>query len=850
MKDKAQAISIPDLQLFRDVFNASPIGIAVENLEGQPLFVNPAFCSMLGYSEEEVRDKHCVDFSPPEDAEKDWALFQQLRAGSIDHYQLEKRYFRRDGSSVWGSLSVSLLNGRSSPLVLAMVQDITEKKTAEEARFRLAAVVESSDDAIVSKTPEGIILSWNKGAQRIYGYTEGEVVGKTITILVPTELAEEENKILERLKAGAQIEHYETTRLSKTGKRINVSLSLSPIKDSSGRTVGISGIARDITERKRAVEALRISEERLRLAQQAAHIGTFEWDIRTGVNTWTPDLEALYGLPPGGFGGTQSAFENLVHPEDLAAVVELIDQSLKTCRPSNGEWRVVWADGSMHWIAGRWQVFKNDSGEPSRMVGINIDITDRKRSEERLREYEKAVEGAEDMIGVIDREYRFLLANRQYLKMRNMTREEVVGHCIPEILGKELFEGVIKPKLDECFRGKVVRYEMKVPYPTVGERDLLISYFPIEGPSGIDRVACILRDITERKRAEEALRISEERLRLAQWAAHIGTFDVNLRTGVDIWQPETEALYGLQPGGFGGTLTAFEDLVHPDDRERIIGLTQEMMRTGQPAEAEWRIVWPDGSVHWIAGRGQVLMDESGKPLRMLGVNIDVTERKHAEDVLSGMTRKLVQAQEQERARIARELHDDINQRLALLTIDLAQLQGDPSEMQSHVQELRQRITEISNDVQALSHELHPSKLEYLGVIAGIRSWCREFSEHQGIEINVKADVASTIPFEIGVTLFRILQEALHNAVKHSGVKRIDVRLSRHPNEVHLTISDAGKGFDIEAARQGRGLGLASMEERVRLVNGTIAFDSKPMGGTIIRVRVPLESDSLLRPKAV
>src|SRR5215472_8322856 len=124
--------SAPDTQLFRDVFNASPIGIAVENLDGEPLFVNRAFCSMLGFSEEELRGKHCVDFSPPEDAEKDWALFQQLRAGSIDHYQLEKRYFRPDGSLVWGRLNVSLLNGRENPLVLAMVEDITEQKRAQE----------------------------------------------------------------------------------------------------------------------------------------------------------------------------------------------------------------------------------------------------------------------------------------------------------------------------------------------------------------------------------------------------------------------------------------------------------------------------------------------------------------------------------------------------------------------------------------------------------------------------------------------------------------------------------------------------------------------------------------------
>src|SRR5246127_4039341 len=259
----------PDIQLFRDVFNASPIGIAVETLEGQPLFVNPAFCSMLGFSEEELRNKHCVDFSPLEDAQKDWALFQQLKAGSIDHYQLEKRYFRRDGSLVWGRLSISLLNSRPSSVVVAMVEEITDKKTAEEA--------------------------------------------------------------------------------------------------------------------------VRASEERLRLAQQIAHVGSFEWNIQTGVNTWTSELEAMYGLQPGTFTGTQTAFENLVHPDDRAGVIKLADVAMKSGQPTQGEWRVVWADGSVHWITGRWQVFLNASGEPSKMMGVNIDVTERKRAEEARLEVNRAL---------------------------------------------------------------------------------------------------------------------------------------------------------------------------------------------------------------------------------------------------------------------------------------------------------------------------------------------------------------------------------------------------------------------------------------------------------------------------
>ena len=348
-------------------------------------------------------------------------------------------------------------------------------------------------------------------------------------------------------------------------------------------------------------------------------------------------------------------------------------------------------------------------------------------------------------------------------------------------------------------------------------------------------------DLTERKQAEEAMRVSEERLRLAQWAAHVGTFDLNLRTGVDVWQPETEALYGLPPGGFGGTLTAFEDLIHPNDRQKIKELSREMMRTGQPAEAQWRVVWPDGSVHWIAGRGQVSMNESGEPVRMLGVNMDVTERKRADETLSQMTRKLVEAQEQERARIGRELHDDINQRLGLLGIELGNLKDHPSEVISRVQELVERTSEIANDVQALSHELHASKLKYLGAVRGLKSWCKEFGQRRGLEIDFSSEVISVLPLDIGICLFRVLQEALHNAVKHSGTKRIEVQLKEDSNEVSLIIHDSGKGFDVTAAMQGHGLGLTSMKERVRLVNGAITIHSNGRDGTTIHASVPLSS---------
>jgi signal transduction histidine kinase len=205
-----------------------------------------------------------------------------------------------------------------------------------------------------------------------------------------------------------------------------------------------------------------------------------------------------------------------------------------------------------------------------------------------------------------------------------------------------------------------------------------------------------------------------------------------------------------------------------------------------------------------------------------------------------MTRKLIEAQEQERARIGRELHDDINQRLAMLAVELEHLEDDPSDVPRLARELRTRTAEISSDVQALSHELHSSKLEYLGVVGGIKSWCKEFGERQKIAVDFRSDVSSVLPHELGLTLFRVLQESLHNAVKHSGAKRVEVQMSEQPGEIHLVINDPGKGFDPDAV-QGNGLGLTSMRERVRLVNGTIDIQSKPMSGTAICVRVPLSS---------
>jgi signal transduction histidine kinase len=243
-------------------------------------------------------------------------------------------------------------------------------------------------------------------------------------------------------------------------------------------------------------------------------------------------------------------------------------------------------------------------------------------------------------------------------------------------------------------------------------------------------------------------------------------------------------------------------------------------------------------------------DEQGKLLRMIGMVANITERELAETALASVSRRLIEAQEQERSRIARELHDDIGQRLAILAMKLAQLQQSPpnsSELPSRIGALQKHTSEISADIQSLSHELHSSRLQYLGIATAISGFCREFGEQQKVEIDCKIhDLPVPLSPDISLCFFRVLQEALHNSTKHSGVRYFEVELWGTRDEIHLTVSDSGAGFDIDAAKASRGLGLISMEERLKLLTGTLSIESQLQRGTTIHARVPFSSgkDSL------
>ena len=285
------------------------------------------------------------------------------------------------------------------------------------------------------------------------------------------------------------------------------------------------------------------------------------------------------------------------------------------------------------------------------------------------------------------------------------------------------------------------------------------------------------------------------------------------------------------------------DFANPEDSEDDWALFQQL-RAGviDRYSLEKRYVRKDGALFW--GRLNVSLWRNGNDGATLVFAFveDITDRKRSELALASVNRRLIEAQERERLRISRELHDDIGQRLALLALELQQHQEDPFGGRERIAELQKRTVEIAADIQSLSHELHSSKLQLLGIAAAMKGLCQEFGAQQKVEIDLQTDaLPAALPPDMSLCFFRVLQESLRNAAKHSGVRHFEVRLWGTPSEIHLTVSDSGVGFDIEAAKAGQGLGLISMEERLRLLNGTISIESQPQHGTTIHARIPFSS---------
>ena len=406
-------------------------------------------------------------------------------------------------------------------------------------------------------------------------------------------------------------------------------------------------IERDIQERDAGRLVLKASEERLRLALGSADAGIWEWDLDTNRNVWSDELWKLYGLQPGSCAPSFEAWQQIMNPEDRRRASQVAGQAARTGSELNVEFRVPGGNGVERWLMARGSPLRNADGRATRFVGIAVDITQRRLAEEALRESEQNLrrfaETAPVAIAMFDCEMRYLAASRRFRDDYHLGSQELTGRShyevFPEIsetwreIHRRCLAGATERHPGEKFARlngveHWIRWEIQPWRQTDGE---------------IGGIVLFSEDISEQKRSEQALIESEARLRLAQQAARVGTFEWNMQTGAVTWTPELEAMYGLAPGQFPGKFEFWKKLVHPEDLPEAMRRFEQALKTGV-FEAEWRALWHDGSERWLAARASVFKDDDGKPERVIGVNIDITELRAAETVARRWQRAFEQAE--------------------------------------------------------------------------------------------------------------------------------------------------------------------------------------------------------------
>jgi PAS domain S-box-containing protein len=359
-------------------------------------------------------------------------------------------------------------------------------------------------------------------------------------------------------------------------------------------------------------------------------------------------------------------------------------------------------------------------------------------------------------------------------------------------------------------------------------------------------IAGLLLQRSRQRKAEAVLRESEKRFRVMADATPALVWMCDAHGKVAYLNDRWFAFTGADSGArHGETWIAH---IHPDNVADVLDSFSRGLKDQQPFSIECRMRRSDGVYRWIFHVASPRVNGDGSFAGFIGSAIDMTDQKLAQQALEKVSGQLIEAQEKERARIARELHDDICQRLALLSMELDQANRNPQQLSTgaryNLTEIQKHCSEIASDVQSLSHQLHSSKLELLGIAAAIRGFCKEISVQHKVEIQfAESNVPPHLPGDISLCLFRVSQEALHNAVKYSGTTRYTVELNGMAQAVQLIVSDSGAGFDVEATRENRGLGLVSMQERVHLVHGTLSIESQPEKGTKILVVVPLVAEN-------
>jgi PAS domain S-box-containing protein len=565
----------------------------------------------------------------------------------------------------------------------------------------------------------------------------------------------------------------------------------------------------------------------------------------------------------------------------------------------------VWADGSQHVVDFALHPIRDAHGKIIYLHPTGIDITERKNSEQhtqllhsqmehQARIFDATLSSITDFVYVFDRKGCFTYVNQALLDLWGIKLEDAIGKNFHDLKYPRDLATRLHSQIQQVFdTRKGIRDETPYTSPTGVSGYYEYIFSPVFGPTGdVAVVAGSTRDITQRKNTEEALRDAKNRLEATLISNEIATWTFDIKTNRVFADVKLARMFSVTPeDAAGGPITAYLRAIHPEDRARVESLISESLRPDRGQyETDYRLVQSDGSIRWVAARGKVQRDADGNPVRFPGVVIDITDRKRAEEMLKDsehnlrtlaetletqvlartaeleqrntdvlrqadelrdLSARVMQAQDQERRHIARELHDSAGQTLAVLGMHFARLSQEVKRHAPHcakiADESDELIQQLNREIRTTSYLLHPPLLDEAGIATALNIYVRGLVERGALDATLDVpDDFGRLPSTLELMLFRIVQESLTNVIRHSGSKAAAIRLTRDTEFVNLEVRDSGKGIPPEKLAdirvQGSGVGIRGMRERVRQFAGTMKIDSTPTG-TTIHITLPIPTQS-------
>jgi PAS domain S-box-containing protein len=618
------------------IVDSADDAIIGKNLSGIVTSWNRAAEKLFGYTEREMIGQSVIKLIPADRLDEESEILRRLRKGErVEHFETKR--VAKDGTLMDISLTVSPVMDSKGNVIGAskIARDIGERKKVDEVNAWLAAIVQSSQDAIISKTLDGVVTSWNNAAQKLFGYTQEEMVGQSITKLIPDDRLEEEPQILTRLRNGERVEHFVTKRITKSGKLLDISLTISPVRNSAGKIVGASKIARNITDEKEAERLIHENQERFRMAVETTNLGTWEYSPHDFRLYCSPESRKICGLPEEVNPDFETVFDH-VYEEDKEYFIEQVKRAVNPA--GEGQFDMLlrirrYADKELRWVRAQGKVFFNSNLFPERLIGTMLDITEEKTKEEELKESVELFETMADNVPAMI----WMSGTDKFEDYFNKTWLQFTGRTLEQECNEGWLENVHPDDVKNCIdtynasfkeqKGFYTEYRLlrhDGQYRWISDNS--VPRFSNDGEFLGFISACI--DIDDQKRFREKIQDSELLFKTISNASPAALWMINENEEnvfvSDTWLKWTGKDFNEVIG------SGWVQSVVEEDKQMVIDKFRKCFRQRKYFNAEFRFPRADGEVRWALTEGYPFYDYNGSFSGYAGSVTDITEMKKVE----------------------------------------------------------------------------------------------------------------------------------------------------------------------------------------------------------------------------